>query len=425
MTTEDVAANPKRLAAHYLEEFLSARKHIFCRTVCDPSLLGNDRLLLLQSVPPNDGTPNIIVTEPTSQHDHSTTGLEDQKKHGSDTLLESGTAIETRALVPLTSHTAGSLADPASISNASAEVHERDDALLKDLAIPTNWDLTGSVDVNEGLFFTSSYFFITWKGELSTRETANEKREVGLKWFRKWDRVLETADRRKLLRERFQIWLQLRHPNVLPFLGVIREDPRIPTPLCMVSPWMENGELLPYLRRNPDADKLGIVLGIAKGLEYLHGQDPFILHGDIRASNVLVNSEGEPVLCDYGVIDLMKVHVGSTTVSMNWARWRAPEGNTSGPRSATTPSSDMFSFGMLCYELLSDEPPFYPQDPVIAMVRMMSGARPLILPEWKLDYVRAMLCEVMESCWQQDPVRRPSASLVVQKLKQAKSDIAK
>lgn len=234
---------------------------------------------------------------------------------------------------------------------------------------------------------------------------------------------METAESRKLLRAKFETWLDMKHPNILPFLGLKRRMPGAEAPLCMVSPWMENGELLQYLQRNPDADKLGMILGIAKGLEYLHAQDPPLLHGDIRASNVLVSSEGEPVLCDYGTLDLMEDHVDNTTVSLDWARWRAPECNDPrfGPQHGRTPYADIFSFGMLCYELLSGKPPYYRQNSAMAVNRLITGDRPELLPQWTSDHVGSVLVELVVDCWQQIPESRPSASLVVQKLTAARS----
>lgn len=54
------------------------------------------------------------------------------------------------------------------------------------------------------------------------------------------------------------IWGQLQHPNILPFYGVYHlndAEERI----CLVSPWMENGTLVDYLKACPDANRLLLV----------------------------------------------------------------------------------------------------------------------------------------------------------------------
>lgn len=54
------------------------------------------------------------------------------------------------------------------------------------------------------------------------------------------------------------IWRQLRHPNILPFFGVYHlgiTDPH----MCLVSPWMKNGNVTSFLQRNPTVDRLSLV----------------------------------------------------------------------------------------------------------------------------------------------------------------------
>jgi serine/threonine protein kinase len=93
------------------------------------------------------------------------------------------------------------------------------------------------------------------------------------------------------------LWNQLNHPNVLPFYGVyyLEEERRR---ICLVSPWMENGNIVRYLQENPHAPrrpfvsiarpscKVSVVdlcieiCDVIKGLEYLHRKN--IIHGDLK-----------------------------------------------------------------------------------------------------------------------------------------------
>jgi serine/threonine protein kinase len=45
---------------------------------------------------------------------------------------------------------------------------------------------------------------------------------------------------------------------------------------------MEHGNVLSFLEKNPDHDRLGMLLEIAQGLRYLHNLNPQVIHGDIR-----------------------------------------------------------------------------------------------------------------------------------------------
>jgi serine/threonine protein kinase len=59
------------------------------------------------------------------------------------------------------------------------------------------------------------------------------------------------------------IWRQLSHPNVLPFFGLYYLENR----LCLVSPWMENGNMMEFLtNENPDlTDRLSLVSVLRRG----------------------------------------------------------------------------------------------------------------------------------------------------------------
>jgi len=51
------------------------------------------------------------------------------------------------------------------------------------------------------------------------------------------------------------MWKFLRHPNVLPLIGVMMSETRF----AMISSWMENGNINEFLKKNPDANRLGLV----------------------------------------------------------------------------------------------------------------------------------------------------------------------
>ncbi|KAG6842250.1 hypothetical protein C0991_000220 [Blastosporella zonata] len=85
------------------------------------------------------------------------------------------------------------------------------------------------------------------------------------------------------------VWRQLHHPNILPFQGVC-QWPGPSFRVCLVSPWMANGNVLQYLQRNPDDDRRSLILDVAQGLDYLHTFDPSVIHGDLRGVSTLSTS---------------------------------------------------------------------------------------------------------------------------------------
>ena len=54
-------------------------------------------------------------------------------------------------------------------------------------------------------------------------------------------------------------WKTLRHPNVLPLIGVTMTE----TQFAMVSEWMESGNINDFVKKHPDADRLGLVCAVS------------------------------------------------------------------------------------------------------------------------------------------------------------------
>ncbi len=54
------------------------------------------------------------------------------------------------------------------------------------------------------------------------------------------------------------MWSRLSHPNVLPFYGIYKVDERLGS-VCLVSPWMESGNVNEYLKEQPEAPRLPLV----------------------------------------------------------------------------------------------------------------------------------------------------------------------
>ncbi|PIA52826.1 hypothetical protein AQUCO_01000595v1 [Aquilegia coerulea] len=129
---------------------------------------------------------------------------------------------------------------------------------------------------------------------------------------------------------------------------------------ALVYEYVENGSLDKILYKNPsnvEWKKLyHIAIGIAKGLSYLHDNcKERIIHRDIKAANVLLNSNFLPKLTDFGLAKLSSTDSSQVSLSAGLRRARsfdAPE-----VRLATTQKinykSDVFSYGMLLFEILS------------------------------------------------------------------------
>ncbi|CAE6538099.1 unnamed protein product [Rhizoctonia solani] len=99
-------------------------------------------------------------------------------------------------------------------------------------------------------------------------------------------------------------WSKCRHPNLHELLGFTLFHDRI----GMVSPWMKNGDLLRYLRRAPNANRLDLCVQICEGVSHLHRIG--IVHGDIKGALLEVATTEPPFhgLTEFDVMDLVIHH---------------------------------------------------------------------------------------------------------------------
>ncbi|KAL0567397.1 hypothetical protein V5O48_014589, partial [Marasmius crinis-equi] len=214
------------------------------------------------------------------------------------------------------------------------------------------------------------------------------------------------------------LWIQLRHVNLLPFFGV--NTSLFPDKLCLVSPFMENGRIIAYLKNHPNHDRLTVITEIAAGMSYLHSLK--ILHGDIKGANVLVNGERQCQLADFGLALTVEMTLSnSTTGGMKGSfNWMAPElfssaldkefAQSLGYHVETKPNKlarDVYAFGCTVLEVISGSPPFTRLNGPTIMLQVLHGKRPErpITVNWCPDDI----WELVEQCWAQEVRFRPSA----------------
>ncbi|KAG8855287.1 hypothetical protein FRC20_000792 [Serendipita sp. 405] len=90
--------------------------------------------------------------------------------------------------------------------------------------------------------------------------------------------------RRKIQREKL-VWARLDHPNILPLYGYAED--RLFHPLgALVSPWCQYGSALNFLSKYENtlsqSDRIELWMGVVRGVQYLHQNNPRILHGDLK-----------------------------------------------------------------------------------------------------------------------------------------------
>ncbi|KAJ8085232.1 MAP kinase kinase kinase activity protein [Marasmius tenuissimus] len=182
---------------------------------------------------------------------------------------------------------------------------------------------------------------------------------------------------------------------------------------------MVNGNIKHYLTRNPGYDRLTAIQEVAAGIAYLHSL--WIVHGDIKPQNILVDEDGRCRLADFGLAnaaaEISTAFSPSDPNRGGTLRYMAPElllptTEPDEPCKEKTDSfpgpGDIYAYGCTVYELVTGELPFsnLPEGAVIVQVAYF-GARPSRPRDagWCSDDVWALI----EQCWHQDARARPSA----------------
>ncbi|KIJ46358.1 hypothetical protein M422DRAFT_165301 [Sphaerobolus stellatus SS14] len=222
-----------------------------------------------------------------------------------------------------------------------------------------------------------------------------------------------------------EFWSRFRHPNILPFWGCWELDEYR---LFMIAPWAQNGNSMQYVKMHPMANRRRILLQTAEALSYLHsGLDgPAVVHGDLKADNVLIGINGEALLGDFGLARYVEKLTSATGTpsglsSHGHVRFSAPEllYPAPGEESRPTPESDVFAFGCFLIQLFTEDLPFAeikPEPQVITdIVLGKIPNRPRGIAESRgLDDI---VWKLAKSCWQYDPGHRPPMSRIASNLR--------
>ncbi|CAM6109257.1 unnamed protein product [Calypogeia fissa] len=224
---------------------------------------------------------------------------------------------------------------------------------------------------------------------------------------------------------------RVHHRHLVSLVGhCISSDQRL-----LVYKYVSNGSLYNALHghRKPVMKwprRMNIAIGTARGLAYLHEDcNPRIIHRDIKGSNILLGSDWQAQVADFGLAMLLaddaKTHV--TTRVMGTFGYLAPEYAMSGK---LTDKSDVYSFGVVILELITGKKCIY--EKAGEMVSLVEWARPLLTEALEKQSVAALadprlrgkydnkemfrMVEVAASCVGNSAEKRPKMAVVMRAL---------
>ncbi|XP_053554715.1 mitogen-activated protein kinase kinase kinase 13 [Bombina bombina] len=205
---------------------------------------------------------------------------------------------------------------------------------------------------------------------------------------------------------------KLKHPNVIAFKGVCTQAPCY----CLIMEYCAHGQLYEVLRAGRKVTPRLLVdwsCGIASGMNYLHLHK--IIHRDLKSPNVLVTHTDTVKISDFGT----SKELSDKSTQMSFAgtvAWMAPEVIRNEPVSEKV---DIWSFGVLLWELLTGEIPYKDVDSSAIIWGVGSNSLHLPVPSTCPDGFKIL----MKQTWQSKPRNRPSFRQILMHLDIASADV--
>lgn len=211
--------------------------------------------------------------------------------------------------------------------------------------------------------------------------------------------ILTKASEQEKLIQEVLILRNVSHPSILPFRGFNLYDfERTPHPTILTL-FMENGSLHRVIEGDLQLDetkKQICIIGVASAMYHLHHKD--IAHLNLQPSNVLLDNNYYPKVCDFGLNrkyskNNYKVNIAPELVDKDPADFDPKE----------LKRCDVFSFGILCYEIITGKIPFDKLDSSTVYQKVKQGAA--------LSFTGVNISEsfvkLINDCYQADPAKRP------------------
>ncbi|XP_021274230.1 serine/threonine-protein kinase HT1 isoform X1 [Herrania umbratica] len=319
---------------------------------------------------------------------------------------------------------------------------------------PSELDFSNSVHITKGTFRVAS-----WRGIKVAVKTLGEE-------------VFTDEDKVKAFRDELTLLQQIRHPNVVQFLGAVTQS----CPMIIVTEYLPKGDFRAYLKhkgalkqttavkfaldiarnrkrwwiattstkflcstfwlivdddslRNMELAKnccLAVGLkGFLGGMNYLHGHKPeAIIHRDLEPSNILRDDSGHLKVADFGVSKLLKVanmvkeDRPVTSQETSW-RYVAPEVYRNEEYDTKV---DVFSFALILQEMIEGCLPFHSKQENEVPKAYVANERPPFRASAK--YYSHGLKELIEECWSEEPIKRPPFRQIITRLDHISNQLA-
>ncbi|OAQ27386.1 kinase-like protein [Linnemannia elongata AG-77] len=196
--------------------------------------------------------------------------------------------------------------------------------------------------------------------------------------------------------------------NVVKFFGVTRM--RGNGDYGMVLQFAGRGSLRDYLSKHFDkldwTKKLRLARDVASGINFIHLEN--ICHHDLHSRNVLIDDKGKALITDFGLSRYLNKELSNNGVR-GVVPYISPERLKNAPFDK---SSDIYSLGVIMWELTSGYPPFDRDgENYMLAFHITTGTREKVIPGTPIEY-----SELYQKCWDGEPSNRPPLSFILDTL---------
>ncbi|XP_037981526.1 serine/threonine-protein kinase PAK 3-like [Motacilla alba alba] len=215
---------------------------------------------------------------------------------------------------------------------------------------------------------------------------------------------LQGLRRKQLTLNEIMIMKRCRSPSVVNYLDsyLLGEE------LWLVMEYMDGGTLSDVISQThlSEDQMAAISRECLQGLDFLHLNH--VIHRDVKSCNILLRTDGSVKLGDFGLSTQLTPEKSRQCTVTGTPWWMAPEVVMRQPYG---PKVDIWSFGIVGFEMVEHEPPHWNQSPASAKRLIATGGTPQL--RWP-KLVSALLRDFLSCCLQTDEERRWSADELLQ-----------
>jgi len=187
--------------------------------------------------------------------------------------------------------------------------------------------------------------------------------------------LAEDAEFRARFQREARAVAALRHPNIVRVHDFDAQDD-----VCYMVMELLEGDTLKtrlnsyrlYGEQMPWGESIRVLLDILDGLAYAHSEG--MIHRDLKSSNILLTRQGQAVIADFGIAQIVGgTQYTATGALMGTVEYMAPEQGRDGHSDAR---SDIYSLGIVLYEMLTQHPPFEADTPLAVLLKHVNDPLP-------------------------------------------------